>query len=202
MNNSRLFFTSDSHFGHYNIIKYSNRPFDTLDDMDAEIINQINMNVKEDDILWHLGDFCMYSHKDRDGSYYYNRCKSYRNRIKCRNVNIIWGNHDHTMIRNLFNESEYLKDLRISKQQSIVLCHYAMAIWNKCHRGAIHLYGHSHSMAEPWLDKNMPGRRALDVGVDNAYKILGAYRPWSLDEILDHFKNKQGYWFDHHQPQN
>jgi calcineurin-like phosphoesterase family protein len=202
MIDKKYFFTSDTHFGHSNIIKYSNRPFNHVDDMDQHLIQQINQYVGPDDVLWHLGDFSMYSHSKNRDNRYYDQCKRYRDQIKCRNVNIVWGNHDDTSIRDLFNEACFLKELRVTKDQMFVLCHYAMAIWNKSHRGAIHLYGHSHSMAEPWLDKNMPGRRSIDVGVDYAFKVLKSYRPWSFKELMNHFSNKKGFWFDHHAPKD
>lgn len=197
-----IFFTSDTHFGHRNIIKYSNRPFPDVEAMDDHLISQINAHVMEDDILWHLGDFSMYSHsKGKNGSYYA-ACKKYRDKIKCQNVNIVWGNHDDDSIQDLFSEACHLKELRLENYPIIVLCHYAMAIWNKSHRSAIHLYGHSHGMAEPWFNRNMPGRRAIDVGVDNTYKIIGDFRPWSIQELLSHFNNRKGYWFDHHVPKD
>lgn len=170
--------------------------------MDEHLIQQINACVGEGDILWHLGDFSMYSHSKGKNNVYYYRCKGYRDRIKCKTVNIIWGNHDDRSIWDLFNENYALKELRIGKDRMFVLCHYAMAIWNKSHRGAIHLYGHSHSMAEPWLNRNMPGRKSIDVGVDNAAKILGDYRPWSMDELVAHFDKQKGFWFDHHIPKD
>lgn len=68
--------------------------------------------------------------------------------------------------------------------QVIVLDHYAGYVWFQSHRGSIQLYGHSHGTSEKALNELFPGRRALDVGVDNAYKVLGQYRPFSLDEVL------------------
>ena len=220
--NQKYFFTSDTHFGHGNIIKYSKRPFFGKKDqehltrigswdkedphnkwkiseeavhlMNDTIINEINAIVGEDDVLWHLGDFAFSSKYD-----YYSRCKYYRDRIKCRNVNLVWGNHDERSIRDLFNETYDLKMISVPAQTNrMVLCHYAMAVWDGSHRGNLHLYGHSHSEAEVWLDKIMPGRRSMDVGVDNAAKLLGKYRPFSLTEIQDIFKNKGGFAFDHH----
>ena len=165
--------------------------------MDDELIHQINSMVGENDILWHLGDFSMHHHSDRG---YYQRCRGIRDRIRCKNINIIWGNHDDFEIRDLFGEAYGLKDLRIQGGPMIVLCHYAMAVWNKSHRGSFHLYGHSHSSAEPWLEENMPGRKSMDAGVDNAALILGAYRPWSYAEILDIFSKRSGHSMDHHKP--
>ena len=73
-----------------------------------------------------------------------------------------------------------------------------MAVWPGSHHGAWHLYGHSHATAEPWLDAHMPGRRAFDVGVDNAARLLGAYRPWAFEEIEDRMRDRSGFAMDHH----
>jgi calcineurin-like phosphoesterase family protein len=55
----RVWLTSDTHFGHENIIKYCGRPFSTVEEMDKEIIRRWNNAVKKDDIVFHLGDFCL-----------------------------------------------------------------------------------------------------------------------------------------------
>jgi calcineurin-like phosphoesterase family protein len=54
-----VWFTSDFHLGHRNIIRYCNRPFDSTDDMDATILANLNKKVGENDILYFLGDFCL-----------------------------------------------------------------------------------------------------------------------------------------------
>ena len=232
-----LFFTSDTHFGHSNIMKYCDRPglteaellllkeeryYQSLKDkdqytlsaeekrilkgpeprcrvsresterMDDYLINNINDLVGENDTLYHLGDFCFAPKNE-----YYNAARQYRNRIKCRNVHIIWGNHDHYSIGNLFSTANNMNTVFEGKQ-GIVLCHYAMAVWAKSHRGVWHLYGHSHAGAEAWLERTMPGRRAFDAGVDNAAKILGAYRPWTYDEIKTIMEKRNGCSIDHH----
>lgn len=225
----QLFFTSDTHFGHANIIKYCNRPFlsaaderaladgggtwhrgnwkgdgssewrisqEAVELMNDTLINNINAMVGENDILWHLGDWA-FARKDQ----YYYKCREYRDRIKCRNVNLIWGNHDYRSISNLFYEAHDMTEIEIGRQK-ITLNHYAMAIWNKSHRGAWHMYGHSHSGAEEWLDRNMKGRRAFDVGVDNAFKLFGAFRPFSYAEVETIMKSREGFSMDHHVPRN
>lgn len=80
----------------------------------------------------------------------------------------------------------------------IVLSHYVQAVWNQSHRGAWMLYGHSHASAESWLDAAMPGRRSIDVGVDNAYRVLGEYRPFSFDELNEILSGRPGCSIDHH----
>ncbi len=223
----KYFFTSDTHFNHGNIIKYSNRPFLSQKDkeeltrsgawhdgvwksskssrwrmtqeavslMDDTLINEINSIVGENDVLWHLGDFAF-----ADKHNYYSTCRGYRDRIKCRNVNIIWGNHDDRKIRDLFNEAYDLKMVSLPNQTNrVVLCHYSLAIWDGSHRQNIHLYGHSHSEAEVSLESKFPGRRSMDVGVDNAAKLLGKYRPFTLEEIQNIMSVREGHNLgDHH----
>src|SRR5258706_15269140 len=52
-------FTADFHFGHANIVRYCNRPFATVDEMDQAILERLNASVKINDMLYFLGDFCM-----------------------------------------------------------------------------------------------------------------------------------------------
>jgi len=226
---SKVFFTADTHFGHGNIIKYCHRPFltdrdkealkenggrwhegswkgefasnwkltrDAVDMMNDHITDQINAIVGEDDTLWHLGDWCFANKQD-----YYRKARFYRDRLKCQNINIIWGNHDDRSIRDIFDKSYDMYQITVDGQK-IVLCHYAMAIFDKSHRGAWQLYGHSHSGAEPWMDKHMPERRSMDVGVDNIKKLFGEYRPISFEEIMKIMSKKKGHFMDHHVDRN
>lgn len=56
---NRTWMISDLHFGHENIIKYSNRPFETVEEMNSTIITNINKKVKNGHDLFILGDFCI-----------------------------------------------------------------------------------------------------------------------------------------------
>lgn len=161
--------------------------------MNDTLINEINAIVGENDVLWHLGDFCMGGKYDC-----YNKARYYRDKIKCKTINLIFGNHDNRCIRDLFNETYDLKMIIVNNQK-IVLCHYALAVWDGSHRKTIQLYGHSHSEAESWLEKHMPNRRSMDVGVDNAAKLLGTYRPFTLEDINRLIGGKNGHNVgDHH----
>lgn len=233
----KIWFTADTHFGHGNIIKYCTRPFlkkldiealeanggqwhdgiwkgefasrhrisrEAVEEMNNTLIDNINKCVADDDTLWHLGDFA-FAPRNK----YVQHCAAYRGRIRCQNVNIVWGNHDEATcnepsdqdyhIVHLFNKARHHVMIRAAKQK-LFLSHYAGAVWNKSHKGVIHLYGHSHTTAETGLDKHFPGRRSLDVGVDNAFKLLGEYRPFSLEEILELVGKKPGHVLDHHTP--
>jgi calcineurin-like phosphoesterase family protein len=131
---TNIFFTSDTHFGHKNIIEYSKRPFASVEEMDDALIENINREVKPNDLLYHLGDWAMW--RGHEG---------YRRRIHCRNIVLILGNHDRhqSKLRPLFLDIHPILHTKIDGR-NFSLCHYAMRVWPKSHHGAWHLYGHSH----------------------------------------------------------
>ncbi len=158
--------------------------------MDDYLINKINEYVKEDDILWHLGDFC-FAPKGRMQEYAQKNIR----RINCKNIFLCWGNHDNKKISKFFKECHERFELKY-KNKLMILSHYAQFIWNKSHNGSWMLYGHSHSTAENWLNEKMPNRFSMDVGLDNIYKILGEYRPISFEEINFIFSKRIGMSID------
>jgi len=56
---AKVFFTSDTHFNHANIIKYCGRPFASVEEMNREMIARWNAAVAPEDTVYHLGDFAM-----------------------------------------------------------------------------------------------------------------------------------------------
>ncbi len=175
---NQVWFSSDWHFCHYNVIKLNNRPFSSLEEMEGVIIDNINIQIKPKDILILGGD---QFYKDRS-----NRVLEYFNRIKCENIYMIPGNHDHTIIKNLsslrnsgrFKAIEYEFHLLIDGQP-ISLSHYRMESWNKSHYGAWQLYGHHHGMR----GHDIPNKR-LDIGVD-----CWDFKPISFDFVKEKFSH-------------
>lgn len=100
---SKIWFTSDTHYNHKNIcrgtstwdlseeIHQKTRDFDTIEEMNDYIVKGINDNVKENDILYHLGDW---SFGGIDSIW------EFRRRIKCKNIHLVLGNHDHHIENN------------------------------------------------------------------------------------------------------
>jgi calcineurin-like phosphoesterase family protein len=174
--------------------------------MDEALIYNINSLVKSDDTLWFLGDFCF---GPREAKAFVKTAESYRNKINCNKIILIWGNHDPKPFshhreerqkaegfRNLFSE-DYSLCITSIGGRDVSLCHYTMARWDKSHQGAIHLYGHEHSNVESWMDEIMPGRKSMDVGVDNIKKIMKEYRPISFQEITSIMDKKPGFLRHH-----
>lgn len=182
MNNN--WFTSDIHFSHKNIIKYSNRPFNDIEEMNEHIIKSWNV-IKDGHTLWSLGDFA-FCNIDKILQIL-EKAKS--NRF---NLNMILGNHDKEIIKNrrLLIESGYVKEILSYKEitinnQFICLFHYGQRVWNKSHHGSWQLFGHSHGTLPP-LGKS------VDVGLDSAW-ITGKseYRPYNFDEIKQFMNNRE-----------
>jgi len=196
-------FTSDLHFGHSNIIKHARRdrflsreeflalkekdfqwedkdPYkiskESTDNMDEEIIHNINNLVSSDDILYFLGDFCRPGLSTKEA-------KKYRERIRCKTMHFVRGNHDKPGYDSIFSTAD---DVLVHElpQGMFFLSHYPHATWHRSHRGSFHLYGHEHATFEDKMNHLFPKRRSMDVGVDNAAILLGAYRPFSVEEVV------------------
>lgn len=167
MNN--IFFTSDTHFDHANVIKYSNRPFSSKEEMNEAMIERWNSAVGKRDIVYHLGDFAF----SRTPENFFNRLNG--------NKHLILGNHDRGQTLKLpWVWQKHMFELKIDKQP-IVLCHYAMRTWNRSHYGAVQLYGHSHGQ--------LPGTsQSLDVGVD-----CWNYTPVIFDVIRSRLSTFKAY---------
>lgn len=142
---SKNYFGSDFHLGHINVLRYDNRPFDSIEEHDYDILKYLENTLKPGDNFYYMGDFSMF--KKRKGQT--DRTEEYLDRIWGTGANLyfIKGNHDHDNTIKLYKKyGKYLGGLERIKinGQDIVLCHYAMRVWDKSHYGSWHLYGHSH----------------------------------------------------------
>lgn len=214
-----IFFSSDPHWGHKNIVRgtskwtdlHRTRNFDTVEEHNEALVKSWNSVVKENDELWCLGDWSFGGHEN---------IKVFRNRLNCKNIHLIFGNHDqhiepvNSPYRGCFSSCNYYnqQSFKIDSQKSgkygktqIIMSHYAMRVWNNSHHGSIMLYGHSHGTLDEmkpefsnptWIGDNyfIKNYRTMDVGVDtnNLY-------PYHLDEIIDIMKKREiTLEVDHH----
>jgi calcineurin-like phosphoesterase family protein len=197
-----VWITSDTHYSHKNICRgvtnwrtkdgkiptESTRDFNTIEDMNSVIVDNINSKIGPDDTLIHLGDFSFGG---------FDKIGQFLDRLVCNNIHIVLGNHDH----HIKNNQENIHDRFLSIQNylevniggaNFVLSHYPLCSWNQLSKGAIQLHGHVHL---PTNKKWGNGKR-LDVGVDG-----NNYQPYKLTEIvhmMDRRKVRSEIVNDHH----
>jgi calcineurin-like phosphoesterase family protein len=181
-----IWFTSDHHFGHSNIIRFSGRPFRNALEMNECLIERWNAMIDPSDVVYHLGDIFWSSTRE---------AREMRDRLNGR-ICLIRGNHDRTA-ESMNGAFEWIKDyheLKVEDRdapgnvQRIVLCHYAMRVWNKSHHGSWHLYGHSHGSLP-----DDPNARSFDAGVD-----CHGFAPVSYTRVKEIMAAKQFVPVDHH----
>jgi len=159
-----IFFTSDTHFSHANIIQYSKRPYKDVKEMDEALVENWNKVISYKDTVYHLGDVIF----SKDHSIL-KKLNGY--------ITFIKGNHD----KNATWDTLDYKELKYNNRL-FILCHYPLLTWNKARHGSIHVHGHCHSTIND-LNKNL---RRFDVGVD-CYN----YTPVSIDQIIEEADKKE-----------
>jgi calcineurin-like phosphoesterase family protein len=181
-----IYLTSDTHFGHKNIIKYSNRPYKDVHHMNQELVKNWNSVVGEEDVVFHLGDF--------------GNTMSAKDMIHILNflngkIFLIKGNHEKSVLKKQYTRDrfEWIRDkyeLEFGKEKSdlLVMCHYAHRVWNKSHFGSLHVYGHSHGSME-----HTPWGKSMDVGVD-----CNDYKPIALTKVIKILQSRDTKIIDKH----
>ncbi len=159
----RFHFTADEHYGHRNIIRYCNRPFASVEEMDKELIRRHNEVVGDGDIVIHAGDFAVRNTRSP---------QSYIHELIGHHV-FLRGSHDHWLDENAHEIWEQMID-----GQYLVICHYAMRVWPRSHYNSWHLYGHSHGQLPP-IGKQW------DIGVDN-----NNFYPVSFEQIQEIMRDR------------
>jgi len=209
----KIWICSDPHYNHKNICRgvtnwrtldgevpeEQTRDFPTIEKMNEVILNGINWNVGQDDILICLGDWSFGG---------FESIKQFRDRIVCKNVHLVLGNHDHHIERNrenikaLFSSvSEYLRVVvmepikkDVTKRHEFVCMHYPIQSWDGLNKGVYHLHGHVHLPNERKFGRG----KKMDVGFDGhpefrPYNLLKEVVPMlSKREMLSDMSN------DHH----
>ena len=175
----KLFFTSDTHLGHFNICKYCHRPFQSRSEMDQTLIANWNSVVSEDGIVVHCGDF-MLPHDLNIKEY-----MKYLNKLNGR-VLLLRGNHDIAQIGWENEKLISVQDKAMIEVDSIKIYaeHYPCAAFN----GDYHVYGHVHTLSDGicyGMDADAMKamkRVTYDVGVDQNNYTPISY--WQLCDII------------------
>ena len=175
----KIFFTSDTHFGHENILKYCKRPFSDIKAHDEELIRRWNEKVPEDGIVFHLGDVAFDTNQ---------RIKEILDQLHGK-IYLVIGNHDWRRITDQhkarFEEMTQQMSIKIGETK-IILNHYPLLTFAGAWKGldaTWQLFGHVHS--SPYTDTGLDHQRLVnlfttqyDVGVDN-----NNFEPVSFEEV-------------------
>lgn len=170
---------ADLHLDHNRVLEMSNRPFATIEEMREVFFDNINLTVQQNDTLIVNGDFSFKSPEP------------WLKRIRCKNVVLVIGNHDPESGYKYFKLAKLACQIKIP--DPCWVSHYCHAYWPKSHYGSYHVYGHHHGQREKTLDLIWPERRAMDVGIDIAFKLFGQYRPFKTSEIFDILSVRKGH---------
>ena len=162
---SHTWFTADLHLGHAAILRHQpRRPWLTIEEHDGALLDILNKYVQREDTLYILGDWVWRAGK----------AGHYRQRINCRKIHLVQGNHDANSLRRHVSTMELMMFPKIDGQH-FHLSHYPLASWRKKQHGGIHLYGHCHGTVEEEFNLLSPFRKSMDVGVDNAEYLTGEH---------------------------
>ncbi len=166
------YFTSDQHFGHFNIIRLSHRPFATADEMDEAMIAKWNAKVKAHDTIYILGDLFFRSAN----------VEPILKRL-CGRKHLVLGNHDHSWTGKV-RLGDYFKSVQTMKEVDIggnpaTLCHYPMLSYPQARRGYM-IYGHIHNnTGDDYWPLIMRRPRMLNAGVN-----VNGFEPVTFEELV------------------
>ena len=199
----KVWTVADSHYSHKNICRGvtewrlpdgsipidQTRDFKTIEQMNETIVNNINSVVGQDDVLIHLGDFSFGG---------FENIQKFRDRILCKEIHLILGNHDTNIENNRNNVQELFTSVNhytklMYKFKTFVLFHYPISSYDGLNKGHIHLHGHVHLPTNLRFGKG----KKMDVGMDG-HPTFGVYDMDDIIRIMDKREIASDMLFDHH----
>jgi calcineurin-like phosphoesterase family protein len=191
-NKQNVYFTSDFHLFHKNVIRFDNRPFDNVDKMHIAIEEGWNEVVQPQDIVIYLGDLSFARREEKQ------TVEDILNRLNG-TIHFVLGNHDKyfdiKQMPRFKTVQDYLEvrikhfDDKTGKVVETLFCcmHYPIYSWNKSHHGSFMIHGHCHGNLHHGEDASFyDNRKVIDVGC-----MLHDYKPISYLDIMERLKHVQ-----------
>ena len=180
----KVFFTSDLHFGHANVIRFDGRPFETVEEMNEELIRRWNAKVDKGDLVYVLGDM-IWRMQD---------CASVIRRLNGQII-LIKGNHDRFIknagVKNMLAAVKDYDDICVTledgRKKRCILSHYFIPMYIGHRYNAVHLHGHSHNTEEAREEERITQdliEKGYTLRIYNVGCMHWDYAPVTLDEIL------------------
>ena len=171
----QVFFTSDTHFNHICILRFCNRPFKDIQEMNQSLIENWNRVVGKDDLVFHLGDFAF------GNAAAWNQILDQLNG----KIILIVGNHDMKNMRQAVVErfEEFALEMYIEiDKQPIILNHHPFLCYGGSYDNIWQLFGHVHTR-QNYFGRDKDRLSVLfptqyDVGIDN-----NNYAPISFEQV-------------------
>ncbi len=180
-----VFFTADTHFGHENVIRFCNRPFASVEEMNETIIRNWNERVTDKDTVYILGDMFFHCRIDT--------VEEILKRLKGQKYLVV-GNHDGSWMSKMDYRKYFVNVQPLLEandgQNTFICCHYPMLSWRHQARHNFYMiHGHIHNDTSMDFWPLLVAReRALNAGVD-----LNGFKPVTLEELIENnrvFKDK------------
>jgi len=188
-----IYLTSDTHYWHTNVIKYCDRPYSSIKEMDLSLIENFNNRVSNQDIVYHLGDFSMNPRAS----------ESILPRLNRKEIHLIAGNHDKPFRGCKRWNERYLQhgwnsichsDVLEYKGYKFKLSHLPftgdhtfedrLKDYRPTDDGLTLLHGHRHFKPHEKINKSNRGTITIDCGVD-----AWNYSPVSIEEIIELYES-------------
>lgn len=173
-----IYFISDLHFGHNNIIRLCGRPFSTVEEMDEALIANWNARVGANDTVYVVGDIVW----DK------RRVPDYLTRLSGHKI-LIRGNHDagwrkFPVNQTFFDEIHLLCETKLDGSP-VTLCHYPMLEWKDSRKAdpdktGYLIYGHIHNNIEELYRPLYEFQNALNAGAD-----INGFEPVTFEELTE-----------------
>jgi calcineurin-like phosphoesterase family protein len=194
----RIGFTSDTHYGHGNIIQYCLRPWltegelaeikantrtrvsaDTIRRHDDALVSRINATLGADDILINAGDVAW---GDRAN------LQEFRDRVNVREVYCVVGNHDSEEdLKAVYGDDRVNERIALTiGGQFVVVDHYPGHAWHQSHNASWQLFGHVHGALNAARRTNPAYSLSIDIGVDSHN-----FTPWLWPELVSLFAERK-----------
>jgi len=168
----KIWFTTDPHYGHWNIVKYCNRPFSSIEEMNKTLIDKWNSVIKPEDLVYVVGDITM--------SYSKKKMKEIFDQLNGEKI-LIKGNHDKKATIPIDSFVEIHDRLHITGENyDFILVHDPAEAAANHETDQKYICGHLHSYPEDRMYRNW-----FDAGVDG-----NNFTPISLEEIIKLFKDE------------
>lgn len=183
----KRYFTSDLHFFHKNICKFTDRKLVTSqEDHEQWLFDIWNSQIENEDLVYILGDISFGK---------YEQTADFVESLNGQKI-VIKGNHDNEQHLNRLKHDGIILSWKLYDEidiQGVKAClmHFPITSWHKQNYGSWMLYGHCHG--------KMQGQgKTVDVGIDSAYNVFGEHRLFSDEDIVAFMQQRQIYIADLH----